>query len=65
MNPKVLQQAVRVAVALANPSLEESDWDMLKRRFNLEDNWVLAIKELVKVASTNKDVKLVLNCLSV
>lgn len=64
VNPKTVQQAFNVAVALANPVLDDKDWTMLKTRFQLEDHVLAGIKALINVTEKNKDAKLVLTCLS-
>lgn len=63
MNSKNVQQAFKVALALANPALTEKDWSQLKERFVFEDNVLLSIKKLINFCKDDKDMKAVLACL--
>lgn len=63
-NPKNVQQAVKVAVALANPVLLEKDWAQLKERFHLEDGVLKAIRTLIASCKEDPDLKTVLSCLT-
>lgn len=63
-NVKDVQQAVKLAVALANPTLREQDWSNLKTRFQLDDYLLTGIKNLVDTCSASAELKTVLNCLT-
>lgn len=64
VNPKNVQQAVKVAVALANPTVPDKDWALLKERFHLEDNMLLAMQNLVNACKGDDDMKTLLRCLT-
>lgn len=64
INPKNVQQAVKVAVALANPDIAEKDWTMLKTRFQLTDPCVDGLKKIITAMQGAPEVKLVLQCLT-
>lgn len=64
LNPKNVQQAVRLAVALANPSLREQDWTQLRDRFQLDDHLLSGVKILIETCSKHSELKPVLSCLT-
>jgi len=63
-NPKNVQQAVRLAVALANPTLREQDWAQLRDRFQLDDYLLKGVKTLIETCGDNPELKTVLSCLT-
>jgi hypothetical protein len=64
LNPKNVQQAVRLAVALANPKLREQDWTQLKDRFQLDDHLLSGVKILIETCGSHPELKPVLVCLT-
>jgi hypothetical protein len=64
VNPKNVQQAVKVAVALANPTLTEQDWGNIKQRFQLDDYLLEGVKTLVNQCKDVPSLKTVLSCLT-
>jgi hypothetical protein len=64
VNPKHVQQAVKVGVALANPGVEEKDLANLKSRFQLNDPATDGLRKLFELVETSPEVKLVLQCLT-
>jgi hypothetical protein len=64
VNPKNVQQAVKVAVALANPVLQDKDWAQLKERFHLDENLLKAVKTLIETCKEDPAMKTVLACLT-
>lgn len=63
-NPKNVQQAVKLAVALANPTLREQDWTQLKDRFQLDDTLLSGVKTLIETCGKHSELKTVLMCLT-
>lgn len=63
-NPKSVQQAVRLAVGLANPVLTEKDWQQVQSRFQLEENVLSGVKILIETCGKHPELKLVLSCLT-
>lgn len=63
-NPKDVQRAVKVAIALANPTLTDKDWFQLKERFKLEENHLEGIKKLVEICSDDPQLKEIFSCLT-
>jgi len=64
LNPKNVQQAVRLAVALANPVLRNEDWMQLQTRFHLNEDVLKGMKVLIEVCESKPELKLVLSCLT-
>ncbi len=64
LDPKSVQKAVKIALALANPVLSDKDWAQLKERFKLEDNILASVKKLVDACEKDPDLKTVLSCLT-
>ncbi len=64
LNPKNVQQAVRLAVALANPVLREQDWQQLRDRFQLDDHLISGVKLLIETCGKNPELKPILQCLT-
>ena len=60
LNPKNVQQAVRLAVGLANPVLREQDWQQLKDRFQLDDYLLSGIKVFIETCSKHPELKPIL-----
>lgn len=56
------QQAVKLALALGNPTLKDNEWAKLKERFSLEDVTISDMKLLIDVCEKNNLIKL-LKCL--
>jgi hypothetical protein len=63
-DPKAVQQALRVASALANPHIEEQNWTMLKERFKLNDTVLVGLKKIIEVSKDSPEMKLILQCLT-
>lgn len=63
-NPKNVQQAVKVAAALANPTIEDKNWVNLKERFQLNDPVFNGIKKIIDFSKDSPEVRLVLQCLT-
>ena len=64
VNPKNVQKSVRLAVALANPDLRDQDWSSIKEKFQVDDNTINGIKELISVCKENNNVKQVISDLT-
>jgi hypothetical protein len=64
LNPKNVQQAVKVAVALANPTLRDQDWTQLKARFQLDDYLLSGVRTLVESCGKHPELKPILTCLT-
>lgn len=63
-DPKSVQQALKVASALANPTIDEKNWNGLQERFKLNDTVLTGIKKLLEAAQKSPEVTLVLRCLA-
>lgn len=64
INPKNVQQAMRLAVALANPTLRDQDWEQLKNKFQLDDQTLTGLKLLIDTCNKHSELKPILSYLT-